>query len=59
MKTQIKGMHCESCEKVLKMALEDEGIKVKNISHKTGMLETENGTSEQIKKIVKTEGYDC
>lgn len=59
MKIIVKGMHCASCEKLIQMALDDEGIKVKSLSYKTGELETENGTQEQVRRIVKSEGYDC
>jgi len=60
---QIKGMHCESCEMLIKDALEEqEGmIKVK-ISHTKGMatifFDGAKISENQIKLIINSEGYE-
>ncbi len=38
----INGMHCKSCEILIKQSLNEiDGCTVKSISHKTGMCEIE------------------
>jgi copper chaperone CopZ len=58
---RIRGMHCASCEKLLKMALEEvEGVKVKTISHSSGEAKVEMkdaGALAAVKKAVEAEGY--
>lgn len=60
---QVKGMHCTSCEVLIKDSLEETGaIKNISISHKTGKLsldfDPKKITLKKIKEIVKGEGYD-
>ena len=60
-KLKIKGMHCSSCEVLLKDVLEETGVTVKKIDHKTGealIAYDENKTSfDTIKEAIKKEGY--
>jgi copper chaperone CopZ len=55
------GMHCSSCEILLKESLEDAGAKVQKISHKSGQVDLTYDdstlTEDKIKSIIKTEGY--
>ncbi len=57
----VKGMHCRSCEILIKEALEDKGVKAE-ISFKTGKLNTEFDdkkiTENKIKEIIRKEGYE-
>jgi copper chaperone len=57
----IKGMHCKSCEILIKEALEDSGVKV-DVSLKTGKANVEFDdkkiTESKIKEIIKKEGYE-
>jgi copper chaperone CopZ len=57
----VKGMHCPSCEMLLKDSIEDAGVKVTEISHKKGIIAVdfdEKKTSmDKIKSTVKKEGY--
>ncbi|VVC01131.1 Heavy-metal-associated domain protein [uncultured archaeon] len=57
----ISGMHCTSCEKLIRMALEEvPGVKVKAISYAKGEvrfeMKDEKGMSE-IRKAIEAEGY--
>ena len=58
---KITGMHCSSCEMLIKDALEDSGVKVKEISSKKGIAKVdfdEKKTNEsKIKTIIEGEGY--
>jgi len=57
----IDGMHCASCEKLLRMALEEiSGVQVKSISHASGEAKIEmkdDNALAAIKKAVEAEGY--
>ena len=59
---KIKGMHCPSCEVLIKDVLEDLDITDVEISHKTGRAVInydEKGVDiESIKKLIKDEGYE-
>ena len=62
-KIKTKGMHCPSCEMLVKDSLEDEkGVKKAEANHKSGIIEVEfdeNKTNlNKIKTIIKNEGYD-
>ena len=63
METNIKisGMHCASCEKLLKMAIEGvPGVQVKSISHATGSARIAMPGEKEIaavKKAIEEEGY--
>jgi len=60
---RIEGMHCKSCEVLIKESLEDElkGIKSVNISAAKGDAVIEfnekETTFDEIKRIIKREGY--
>jgi len=59
---EIKGMHCPSCEMLIKDSLEDAGVKNIKISYVTGKAEIEFNENkidiQKIKKIIKEEGYE-
>ena len=56
----IKGMHCESCSKMIAMDLEELGVKSR-IDHKSGKAEVEFDESktslDSIKDAIKKAGY--
>ncbi|VVB56613.1 Heavy-metal-associated domain protein [uncultured archaeon] len=58
---RIGKMHCESCEKLLKMAMEDvPGVQVKSISHQKGeaVVQMKDALSwPAVKKAIEAEGY--
>ena len=58
---RIGKMHCASCEKLLKMAIEDvPGVSVKSISHTKGEAKLEMkdaGAMAAVKKVIEMEGY--
>lgn len=59
---KTKGMHCESCEKIINMTLEEApGIRKVESSFKSGIVSVEFDEKEinshQIKEIIKKEGY--
>ena len=60
-KLNVKGMHCKSCEMLLKDALEDIGVQA-TANAKTGEVTVEYDDAKTdlatIKKIIKKEGYD-
>ena len=60
-KLKLNGMHCPSCEMLIKDILEDEKVNVISISHNTGDVEIsydENNVDfEKIKSILEEEGY--
>lgn len=61
-KLKVKGMHCKSCEVLIKDELEEqEGITDVQISHETGEFTAdidENKISVQkVKDIIKEQGY--
>ena len=51
-------MHCTSCEMLLKDALEEKGIKVISISHKSGEVSVDCENKEDVVNVIKNEGYD-
>jgi len=58
----IEGMHCPSCEMLIKDSLEEfDGVKMVSVSHKTGKATVEFDEKiideAKIKKIIKNEGY--
>lgn len=59
---KIKGMHCKSCEAVIKMELEDLGITECEIDYKTGKatitFDENKANTEQIKSTIKKQGYE-
>lgn len=58
---KVGGMHCSSCEKLIKEELESTGAKEIQIDHKTGLgsLVTENSDygAETLIKAVERAGY--
>ncbi len=62
-KIKTKGMHCSSCEMLVKDSLEElEGINSAKADHKSGMIEVEFDDSEideaAIKTAISSEGYE-
>ena len=60
---QVSGMHCVSCEKLIKHELSAiDGIKDVDIDSKTGkgslMVMNMNITDNKIKKVIKDAGYE-
>ena len=57
----IKGMHCRSCEMLIKDVLEEMDIK-SDISHEMGtvtvVFDENKITKEQIKEAIVKEGYE-
>lgn len=60
---KVKGMHCQSCEKIISMALEDlSGIDSIKINHKSGTAELKASApidSEMLLKTIKDAGYEA
>jgi copper chaperone CopZ len=58
---KVGGMHCPSCEVLITEALELQGAKVEEISHKTGTMtvsyDEKQTTLEKIKKTISDNGY--
>ena len=59
----VKGMHCGSCEMLVKDALEEiDGIKNVKAAHKDSLVEVEYDGSKtdaiEIAKLIKKEGYE-
>ncbi|MFH1095462.1 MAG: cation transporter [Candidatus Micrarchaeota archaeon] len=61
MTIHIEGMHCASCENLIRMAAEDiPGAKVLSISHKGGEAKVavpDRATYEALLKAIRAEGY--
>ncbi len=59
-KLNVKGMHCKSCEMLIKDALQDEGVKANvNVSKAEVNVDFDDSKIklEKIKSIIKKEGY--
>jgi copper chaperone len=60
-KLEIKGMHCKSCEALLKDAFEEIGVKSSKINSSTGIAIVEFDEKKvslaALKKAVVDEGY--
>lgn len=58
---KITGMHCQSCELLVKEDLEDAGAKTVKASHEKELLELEynphNLSKEKVKEIVSDLGF--
>ncbi|MFH0714128.1 MAG: copper chaperone [Candidatus Micrarchaeota archaeon] len=58
---KVKGMHCESCEKLLAIAIEDAvpGAKVKKADYKKGTIDVDAPATalSAVQKAVTAEGY--
>lgn len=57
---KVKGMHCQSCEILLKEAIEDAGVKVVSASHEKGEIVVDMKDEKElsnVKKAIEKEGY--
>ena len=57
---KIKGMHCNSCEILLKEAIEETGTKVLSTNHQKGEISVELADEKKmnaIKTAIEKEGY--
>jgi copper chaperone CopZ len=58
---KVTGMHCTSCEMLIKEELEDNGVKNANASHKNNTLDVEFDETKidekKIRSIIEKEGY--
>ena len=59
---KTKGMHCNSCEVLVKDSLEElEGVSTANADHKSGVIEVDFDDSKvsekDILEVIKLEGY--
>ena len=58
---KVTGMHCASCEMLIKESLEDAGVKVLDISAKKNMVKVDFDDKKineiKIKTIIEGEGY--
>ncbi len=62
-KIKTKGMHCESCEMLVKDSLEElEGVNSAKADHKSGIVEVDFDDSKveevEIKAVISSEGYE-
>lgn len=60
----VKGMHCSSCEKIIKMDLEDlQGITNIQIDHKTGKgslkFDPNLISQDKIMEVINNTGYEA
>jgi len=56
MELTVKGMHCKSCEMLIKDSLEEEGAK--RVSFSKNRVNFDNLNQDQAKKIINKEGYE-
>lgn len=60
-KFKVTGMHCKSCEILIREGLEELGVKVKEISHKDGIVNVEFDEKKidesKIRNAILNEGY--
>ncbi|MEM4397138.1 MAG: heavy-metal-associated domain-containing protein [Candidatus Woesearchaeota archaeon] len=55
---KINGMHCKSCVSLIKMALEEKGVKANVAIGKADVDYDDKKISiDEIKKIIENEGY--
>ena len=62
-KLKTKGMHCPSCEILVKDSLEEsEGVNKADVNHKSGEVKVNFNESKikesKIKEIINKEGYE-
>lgn len=55
---KTKGMHCKSCEILVKESLEEEMALNVNADYKTGIVKFTNLELKKAIKIIKEEGYE-
>jgi copper chaperone CopZ len=53
----VKGMHCTSCEVLIKEALEERGATKVKVDWKKGSVSFDKLDEATAKKIIKQEGY--
>ncbi len=53
----VNGMHCPSCEIIIKESLEEAGATRVIADHKKGTVRLEGIPLEKAKRIIETEGY--
>ncbi len=57
----VRGMHCKSCEMLIKDVLEEIGIK-SDVSHEMGtvtvVFDENKITKDQIREAIANEGYE-
>lgn len=57
----ITGMHCRSCEMLIKDALEEAGVSSAKVDSKTGTavikFDGKKLSLEKVIKVIETEGY--
>jgi copper chaperone CopZ len=56
----VEGMHCPSCEKMVRMMIEDiDSVTINYISHQTGevVITCEESLLPAIKKAISNAGY--
>lgn len=58
---KVEGMHCKSCELIIKEAiLEIDGVERVDANSKNGVVQVsykDEGSLEKIKKAIENEGY--
>jgi copper chaperone CopZ len=60
-KLNVKGMHCSSCEMLIKSSLEDVGARNIIVSAKEGTVccnLAKSVSEDDIKKIIRDEGFE-
>ncbi len=60
---KVKGMHCQSCEVLIKDSLEEvDGVKSAELDHEKNIATVEYDETKvdenKIKKVIKDEGYE-
>lgn len=60
-KLNVKGMHCQSCEKLLTISINEiDGVHVQSISYKTGQIlidYDDESKLDKVKAIIEDNGY--
>lgn len=59
---QVSGMHCTSCERLIKEALtEEEGVSEAEVSHSDGIVRVVFDknviTEKRLQSVIRNEGY--
>lgn len=57
---KIKGMHCPSCEILLRESIEEAGVNVVSASHSKGEITVDMKNENEmptVKKAIEKEGY--
>lgn len=55
---QVKGMHCTSCEALIKEVLEEEGARHIKANHKDGTIRFEGLDPQKAAALIAAEGYE-